>query len=116
MNRFFLFTLILILSACNQDKALDVDMPDEDLVAIIQDVHIANSIIVKYKTFDRDSISQILRTQISEIHSISVEELDYVMEQVQLSPIKYLELEKKAVENLKTLKDSLKLVGLQVNK
>lgn len=109
MGRFFLFTIVLILTSCNQDKTMDIDMSDEDVVAILQDLHVANSIVLKYSTYDRDSVSQILRSQIAEIHNISVEGIDYVMEQIQLSPTKYLTLEKKAVENLKSMKDSLKL-------
>ena len=109
MSRFFLFTIFFILSACNQDKPMDIDMSDEDIVAIIQDLHVANSILLKFSTYDRDSVGQILRSQTAEIHNISVEGIDYVMEQIQLSPTKYLALEKKAVENLKLMKDSLKL-------
>ena len=109
MSRFILFTIILILSSCNQDKTMDIDMSDEDVVSILQDVHLANSILLKYRIYERDSVSQILRSQIAEIHNISVEGIDYVMEQIQLSPAKYLALEKKTVENLKSMKDSLKL-------
>ena len=109
MSRFILFTIILILSSCNQDKTLEIDMSDEEVVAILQDVHLANSILLRYSTHKRDSVGQILRLQIAEIHGISVEGIDYVMEQIQLSPAKYLALEKKTVENLKSMKDSLKL-------
>lgn len=113
MSRFFLFTIFLVLSSCNQDKTMDIDMSDEDVVAILQDVHVASSVVLKYNIYERDSVSQLLRSQIAEIHNISVEGIDYIMEQLQLSPAKYLALEKKAVENLKSMKDSLKL-GLVV--
>lgn len=104
---YILFTLLTAL-ACTEDKSLDVNMTDESLVALIEDIHLANSLVIKYKTYERDSVNQILRAQMAEIHGVSEEGIDYVMEQLQLSPIKYLELEKKAVENLKALKDSLK--------
>ncbi len=109
MSRFLLFTLTLLISGCYQEKQLDLDLSDEALVAIIQDVHVANAIVVKYRSNERDSVSQILRLQIAEIHDISVEEIDFYMEQIQLYPVKYLELEKIAVTNLKAMKDSLKL-------
>ena len=108
------FSIVLLLCACQSDKPPALDMSDEDIVALMQDVHIANTLIMKYRTFERDSVSQILRSQMAEIHGISVERIDYIMEQIQLSPAKYLKLEKLAVENLRALKDSLKL-GSVVN-
>ena len=112
MIRLFLFAMIFLFCACNQEKHLDIEMSEDDLIAILQDVHIANSIILKYRVYERDSVSQIMRSQIAEIHNISIEEFDYVMEQMQLSPARYLGFEKKAVENLKELKDSLKLTTI----
>ena len=109
MSRFFFFTTILILSACNQDTSATIDKSDEEVVAILHDVHLANTLVLKYRLYERDSVRLILRAQIAEIHDISVEGLDYIMEQIQLSPAKYLELEKKAVESLRAMKDSLKL-------
>jgi len=102
----FVFTIVLL--SCKKDKALDVNLSDESLVALIQDMHVANTVLSYYKQMDRDSMSQLLRKEMAEIHNISEERIDFVMEQLQRSPKKYLELEKKAVENLKTIKDSLK--------
>lgn len=83
-------------------------MPDDDIVALIQDMHISNAAIRKYKNEERDSVGQIFRRELSEIHGVSEEKIDFVLEQIQRYPKKYLELEKQAVKNLKSLKDSLK--------
>ena len=109
MSRFFLFTILLIFGACDQNKQAEVSMDDEELVDMLEDLHIARSIVAKYRLFERDSISELLRVQIAKRHNMSVEGIDYVMEQIQMSPAKYLSLEKKAVESLKVMKDSLKL-------
>ena len=106
------FTIIVSLASCKKDTSLDINMSDESLVALIQDIHIANAAIRKYKKEDRDSVGQILRNEMSSIHNISEERIDFVMEQIQRSPQKYLELEKLAVNNLKILKDSLKATPL----
>lgn len=100
--------IIISLASCKNDTYLDIDMSDESLVALIQDMHIANAVIRKYKKENRDSIGQVLRKEMSNIHDISEERIDFVMEQLQRSPKKYLELEKLAVAGLKELKDSLK--------
>lgn len=105
--------MTLSLLSCKKDTTLDVGMSDDSLVALIQDMHIANALILKYKNEHKDSIGQILRNQIAEIHNISEEEIDFIMEELQRSPRKYLELEKKAVANLKELKDSLKNTPVQ---
>jgi len=45
----------------------------------------------------------------AKIHNISEERLEFVVEQIQRSPKRYLKLEKEVVTNLKALKDSLKI-------
>lgn len=112
---FLLFIAIVAFISCKKEASPDLGMSDESLVALIQDMHIANALILKYKKEHKDSVGQILRNQMAEIHNISEEEIDFIMEELQRSPRKYLELEKKAVANLKVLKDSLKTIPVQTN-
>jgi len=96
-------------SSCKKEELPDIGMSDEELIALLQDMHIANTAIRKYKTDHRDSIAQILRAEMAKIHNISEERLEFVVEQIQRSPKRYLKLEKEVVTNLKALKDSLKI-------
>ncbi len=105
--------IAVLTISCKKNNTLDVGMSDDALVALIQDMHMANAIILKYKKEDKDSVGQLLRNQMAEIHNISEERIDFVMEELQRTPRKYLELEKKAVANLKTLKDSIKIKPAQ---
>lgn len=110
---FLIISVVVLLASCKDESTIDLEMSDDTLVALIQDLHVANAIVLKYKNEDKDSVGQLLRDEMAKIHNISEERIDYVMEQLQRSPKKYLELEKKAVENLKILKDSLKTKPIQ---
>lgn len=101
-------SVIISIGACKDDNSLEINMTDEALVALFQDIHISNAALLKYKKENRDSVAQIFRSELAEIHNISVERIDFVMEQIQRSPKRYLALEKEAVNNLKELKDSIK--------
>ena len=109
MIRYLLYTLaILVLFSCKEEETWEITMPDDKIIAVIEDLHIARALVTKYPLEQRDSMIQVLRIEVAAIHKVSPEELDVIIETVQNSPKKYLEMEKMAVKNLTSRKDSLK--------
>jgi|GEM_PF-344662 len=113
MTKYLLVLTVLMFSfSCNNDASTEIEMSEDELVAIIKDMHIAHATVLRYRTENRDSIAQMLKSEMAKIHNISEERIDFVMEQIQRSPKRYLELEKIAVNDLKALKDSLKTIPM----
>lgn len=120
MRRLPILILSLILLGlglgCKTDDQPSFDLTEEELLGIISDLHMSEAIVSKTIAHEKDSIAEVLRLEVCNIHQISPEKLDAVMEELQQYPGYYLKLEKKAAENLAALRDSIKELTKMVKK
>lgn len=102
----FTFLLFLCFFAC--EKAQHPIMVDDDkAIALLFDLNVANVALNKYPMHMRDSMSQVYKAQICDIHHMEVQELDTLVWQLQNDFDRYNKLYLALKDTLTDLQDEL---------
>jgi len=81
--------IIVILFSCKQEPVLP-SYSDDQLINILTDVQIANTAVLNSSKKIQDSLKEVYRLQISEIHDIAPDELDSIIQKVHLDLPRYV--------------------------
>jgi hypothetical protein len=77
--------LLTALLACNRQAEIILP-PDEELVSLIHDLHLAEASMARVHISMQDSVSMALRERIALAHGITPEQMDTWLETLQTSP------------------------------
>ncbi len=77
--------LLLATSAC-RERYLKISLPNDRLIPILCDIHIAEAAVQQVNGARKDSLNEVYLDQICTIHQISRERLDEVLEELRNNP------------------------------
>lgn len=108
-----LFCSMLMYIGCDLGSSHGgVTVEDEELVDILVDLHLADELITRNSDQFRDSMRLIYKTTISEIHHLSVLQIDSILIAVQKDNERYQSLFSKALDKINIYNDSLEKIDL----
>lgn len=80
----FAFLLFCVMLGCEEKQSFPI--PDDKLVILLRDVHIAETSILHLQTRDRDSILNLYYEQICEMHDVERADLDSCIVRIKRNP------------------------------
>lgn len=93
--------LCLSLFAC-QKAPPELLVPEEKLVAILADAHIAEAAIQNLIKEVKDSLGEVYYQQICEIHEVNKADFEQTMVQLREDPLRLEQIYRKVMEKLST--------------
>ena len=101
MKKALLGFLLCTLFAC-QKAAPDLLIPEEKLIAILADTHLAEAAIQNLFKEVKDSMGEVYYQQICEIHEVSKADFEQTMSQLREDPLRLEQLYRQVMEKLST--------------
>lgn len=103
-NKAFLLSLVfLFLMACKEDSP-KLLIPEEKLVEILADAHLAEAAIQNLVKEVKDSLGEVYYQQIYEIHQINKEDFEQTMAMLREDPIRMEKIYRMVMDKLSTEK------------
>lgn len=95
----FFFVLVLTSVACvRQSPALP--MKDEQLVAVLEDIHLAEAALQNVNGATKDSLSELYYRDICTIHKLDQETLDETLALLRKDPVKMSKIYSRVLEHV----------------
>ncbi len=98
------FVLLVLVYSCEPEYE---KIPEEQMIDILVDLHIADQIIRQEAMLNRDSVSKELKKSLLKLHNVSEEQLDTNLYLYQFDTEGYRELSKVVVERLKAIREDI---------
>jgi hypothetical protein len=86
MKNLWLILLLLCMFACKEEER-PLPLPEEDLIPVLIDIHIAEAALQNLRGDTRDSMANIYYSQISTIHDVERSVIDTCLEIMRAQPI-----------------------------
>lgn len=107
MYRIVIISCFILLSSCESQPRFS-EFSDNQLVDILYDVSLSNTIAENHPEEMRDSIRAAQNIQIAEIHDLEIDMLDSIIDYVHMDNIRFViitdSLDKKLKESIKLYK------------
>jgi uncharacterized protein DUF4296 len=91
--------------ACNGEKQAEPLPPNEFLVDITLDLHMAEGMMARIGHDQRDSIGRIMREKIARKHGISPEYLEEIMSRLQRDPARNVQIYDSVLVRLRKMQE-----------
>jgi hypothetical protein len=99
MRRTIVVILIVIgLGACSERKVYPLSIEKDKMVLILSDVYISEQTITKFDVSERDSMFDMFKSQMAEIHGVSAFDIQKNILELQQHPVLFKELNELSYE------------------
>ncbi len=103
MRLFIFIVAVLSLWACREDRPAQqykFHYDDDKLILVMADLHIGQIFIERHLEEDRDSIRELIRKSIGQIHDVDMDKIDQDISELQTDLDKYQELQNRVEDKL----------------
>lgn len=100
---------IWMLISCNSGKSESESLiPDDKLLNVLVDLHIAEGATQRFSTQEQDSVKNMFLTQILEIHHIRKGQIDSTLEKLYQQPERYQAMQSSVLDSMRNLEKKIK--------
>lgn len=113
--RYLLPVLLFLITAisCGNKKQVNLPLPDDQLIPVLIDIHIAEVALQSLRGDTRDSIAELYYTQICSIHQVEKAAIDSTLEILRNEPQRLEKLYGAAMEEVDRMAAENQSVGTQ---
>ena len=104
-NIFLLVIIFSFLISCKEEVKIVLPMEEDKVISLLGDMHYANSAALIHRVEDRDSMKVVYESQVFEIHKVTKQEHEKLIEALESDLELYYEIEKKVHTYLKEVQD-----------
>ena len=104
-NLFISAVIFTFLISCKNEVKNLLPMEEEKVISLLGDMHFAKSAALIHRMEDRDSMKVVYESQVFEIHKVSKQEYEKLIEALESDLNLYFEIEKKVHKHLKDIQN-----------
>lgn len=106
MTRYFQMLLILLtlfVASCAEEEVIPIPLPEEKLIDVLIDVHVAEAMMDKLTAIDQDTVGKVYYRMIFREHEVSKEDFDKSMEILREDPERLNSIYEQILDKLNVL-------------